>query len=411
MAVIRVEKRKGYTIMSNYHLRDKNLSLKAKGLLSIMLSLPDEWHYNVRGLAAICKEGVTSISSTLKELEQWGYMRRHQPNTGGKFGEIEYIIYETPQKELAGGGDSKSPKNNTDGNYDGSERLQDGKSGPDGDPSNEPASEGFHALHGSADALSAMADKQSGNSGRLLPPDSSTSPAGQEPCARPPYTDLSYTGSPCTENPYTVNPDTGYPYAETSCTQNPDSNKRKSPGKTDRKSMDQNNYPSINQVADADLQEMPGSRPVYQDTIEDAIDMDDQRFLQKIGAQKLSNEFDAYRELVKENIEFDYLIQRYERDADTIRGIVDIMVEAICSSAPVIRIGGQEVPQGVVKSRLLKLRSDHIEYVMTCLSENTTKIRNIKSYLLTTLYNAPSTIDAFYQNWVQSDNPALARRQ
>lgn len=145
MAVIRVEKRKGYTIMSNYHLRDKNLSLKAKGLLSIMLSLPDEWHYNVRGLAAICKEGVTSISSTLKELEQWGYMRRHQPNTGGKFGEIEYIIYETPQKALAGGGDRKSPKDNVDDNYDSSERLQVGKSSPDGDPSSEPASEGFHA--------------------------------------------------------------------------------------------------------------------------------------------------------------------------------------------------------------------------------------------------------------------------
>lgn len=410
MAVIRVEKRKGYTIMSNYHLRDKNLSLKAKGLLSIMLSLPDEWHYNVRGLAAICKEGVTSISSTLKELEQWGYMRRHQPNTGGKFGEIEYIIYETPQKALVGGGDRKSPKDNVDDNYDSSERLQDGKSGPDGDPSSEPASEGFHALHGSADTLSAIADKQSGNSGRLLHPDSSISPARQEPCARPPYTDLSYTGSPCTENPYTVSPDTGYPYAETSCTQNPDSNKRKSSGKTDRKNMDQSNYPSINQVADADLQKMRASQPVYQDTMEDAIDMDDQRFLQKIGAQKLSNEFDTYQKLVEENIEFDYLIQRYERDADTIRGIVDIMVEAICSSAPVIRIGGQDFPQSVVKSRLLKLKSDHIEYVMTCLSENTTKIRNIKSYLLTTLYNAPSTIDAFYQNWVQSDNPALARR-
>lgn len=410
MAVIRVEKRKGYTIMSNYHLRDKNLSLKAKGLLSIMLSLPDEWHYNVRGLAAICKEGVTSISSTLKELEQWGYMRRHQPNTGGKFGEIEYIIYETPQKALAGGGDRKSPKDNVDDNYDSSERLQVGKSSPDGDPSSEPASEGFHALHGSADTLSAIADKQSGNSGRLLPPDSSISPARQEPCARPPYTDLSYTGSPCTENPYTVSPDTGYPYAETSCTQNPDSNKRKSSGKTDRKNMDQSNYPSINQVADADLQKMRASQPVYQDTMEDAIDMDDQRFLQKIGAQKLSNEFDTYQKLVEENIEFDYLIQRYERDADTIRGIVDIMVEAICSSAPVIRIGGQDFPQSVVKSRLLKLKSDHIEYVMTCLSENTTKIRNIKSYLLTTLYNAPSTIDAFYQNWVQSDNPALARR-
>src|SRR5699024_2086553 len=154
-------------------------------------------------------------------------------------------------------------------------------------------------------------------------------PARQEPCARPPYTDLSYTGSPCTENPYTVSPDTGYPYAETSCTQNPDSNKRKSSGKTDRKNMDQSNYPSINQVADADLQKMRASQPVYQDTMEDAIDMDDQRFLQKIGAQKLSNEFDTYQKLVEENIEFDYLILRYERDADTIRGIVDIMVEAI----------------------------------------------------------------------------------
>ena len=97
-------------------------------------------------------------------------------------------------------------------------------------------------------------------------------------------------------------------------------------------------------------------------------------------------------------------------DTDTIRGIVDIMVEAICSSAPMIRISGQDVPQSMVKSRLLKLRSDHIEYVMTCLSQNTNKIRNIKSYLLTTLYNAPSTISAYYQNWVQSDNPALARR-
>lgn len=409
MAVIRVEKRKGYTIMSNYHLRDKNLSLKAKGLLSIMLSLPDEWHYNVRGLAAICKEGVTSISSTLKELEQWGYMRRHQPNTGGKFGEIEYIIYETPQKELTGGCDRKSPKDTAAGNFDGSECLQDGESGPGGDPSNEPASEGFHALHGATDTLSAMADKQSGNSGRPLLADSSASAAGQEPCASPPYTDLSYTGHPCTENPYTVSPDTGYPYTETSCTQNPDSNKRKSPGKTDRENMDQKNYPSINHGDDT-LQGRPASRPVYQDTMEDAIDMDDQRFLQSIGAQKLSNEFESYRELVKENIEFDYLIQRYEMDTDTIRGIVDIMVEAICSSASMIRISGQDVPQSMVKSRLLKLRSDHIEYVMTCLSQNTNKIRNIKSYLLTTLYNAPSTISAYYQNWVQSDNPALARR-
>lgn len=77
--------------MSNYHLRDKNLSLKAKGLLSMMLSLPDEWHYSVRGLAGICKEGVSSISATIRELDACGYIRRHQPIVDGKFQEIEYL--------------------------------------------------------------------------------------------------------------------------------------------------------------------------------------------------------------------------------------------------------------------------------------------------------------------------------
>ena len=73
MAVIRISKTKGFTVMSNYHLRDKNLTLKAKGLLSMMLSLPDGWHYSVRGLASICKEGVSSISATIRELDDCGY--------------------------------------------------------------------------------------------------------------------------------------------------------------------------------------------------------------------------------------------------------------------------------------------------------------------------------------------------
>lgn len=101
MAVIRISKTKGFTVMSNYHLRDQNLSLKAKGLLSMMLSLPDEWHYSIRGLTAICKEGVSSISATIRELEDCGYVRRHQPIIDGKFQEIEYIIYENPQSKSA----------------------------------------------------------------------------------------------------------------------------------------------------------------------------------------------------------------------------------------------------------------------------------------------------------------------
>mgnify|MGYP002556457601 CR=1 FL=1 len=78
MAVFRVERTIDYTVMSNYHLKDTKLSLKAKGLLSMMLSLPEDWNYTTRGLAAICKEGVDSIGSTIKELESRGYVIRKQ---------------------------------------------------------------------------------------------------------------------------------------------------------------------------------------------------------------------------------------------------------------------------------------------------------------------------------------------
>lgn len=97
MAVCRVEKNKNYTTMSNYHLRDPNLSNKARGLLSTMLSLPDNWDYTTRGLAKICKDGVDGITAQLKELEQYGYLIRHRiRDTGGRIVDMEYIIYERP---------------------------------------------------------------------------------------------------------------------------------------------------------------------------------------------------------------------------------------------------------------------------------------------------------------------------
>ena len=95
MAVFRVEKDTNYTTMCNYHLRDRNLSLKAKGLLSLFLSLPDEWHYSVKGIVAISKEGKDGINSTLQELERCGYLiRRQMRQSGGKMGETEYVIFE-----------------------------------------------------------------------------------------------------------------------------------------------------------------------------------------------------------------------------------------------------------------------------------------------------------------------------
>lgn len=98
MAVIRVERNENYTHMSNYHLRDKALSLRAIGLLSKMLSLPPEWDYTVSGLAAICKEGRDAVRATLMELETAGYMVRQQTHTeAGTFGKNEYIVYERPR--------------------------------------------------------------------------------------------------------------------------------------------------------------------------------------------------------------------------------------------------------------------------------------------------------------------------
>ena len=93
MTVFRIEKTRDYTVMSNHHLKDRTLTLKSKGLLSMMLSLPDEWNYTTRGLAAICREGVDSIGAALKELETHGYIRRTQlRDEKGKITDVQYVM-------------------------------------------------------------------------------------------------------------------------------------------------------------------------------------------------------------------------------------------------------------------------------------------------------------------------------
>ena len=99
MAVFRIERTRDYTVMSNHHLRNANLSLKAKGLLSMMLSLPEDWNYTTRGLAKICKEGVDAIGAALRELEAAGYIVRHKlRDRQGRISDTEYVIYEQPKK-------------------------------------------------------------------------------------------------------------------------------------------------------------------------------------------------------------------------------------------------------------------------------------------------------------------------
>ena len=97
MAVYRTEKKEDFTIMSNYHFKDRRLSMKAKGLLSMMLSFSDDWQYSLNGLAAISKEGLTAIRAMVQELEDNGYLvRRRLRNGHGQLSNVEYDIYEEP---------------------------------------------------------------------------------------------------------------------------------------------------------------------------------------------------------------------------------------------------------------------------------------------------------------------------
>jgi hypothetical protein len=167
-----------------------------------------------------------------------------------------------------------------------------------------------------------------------------------------PLTDLPLTEKPCAENPQAVNP-----YAE-NLTQ-------------------LSNKQSSTEIQNTDLLSINQS---YPDGIE-AID--------------------AYKQVIYDNIEYDILSAQYDREQ--LDEIIEIMLECICSNADTIRIAQDDVPQELVKSRMLKINSEHIEYIFGCLKSNTTKVRNIKAYLKAVIYNAPVTISNYYSAEVNHD--------
>ena len=301
MAVFRVERTQNYTVMSNYHLRDKSLSLKAKGLLSLMLSLPETWDYTLSGLAKISLEGKDAIRATVVELEKAGYIQRHQ-TTGkdGKFGSNEYIIREYPV-------------------------------------SHEPPPEG----------------------------PSSAQPLSENPSTVPPS-----AGATLTENPTQIKKDPV----------------KKDQEITDSVSTESFPFPSV-----------PSPSPA-------PVETERKRKEGKRRRQSVSKgEMDAYREMIRENIDYDGFVRERPYDAGQLDEMVEIMVEAVCSRKETIRVAGNDFPQAVVKSRMLKLDREHIVFVFDCLKENTTQVRNMKQYLLTVLYNAPATIENHYAAQVNHD--------
>ena len=282
MAVFRIEKTRDYTVMANHHLRNTELSLKAKGLLSLMLSLPEEWDYTTKGLARICKDGVDSICAGVRELENHGYVVRERiRNLNGQLGAIEYTILEQPQ---------------------------------------EPKRE---------------------------------KPERENPVQANPVLDDPVLGKPEQENPAQLNT-----YRT---------------NKDESKTLSTNPYP-IN------------SYPI--NPITDQMGMDG---------------IDVYREVIKENIEYDIMKDNFPYDRERLDEIVELMSETLASKKATFCIAGDTYPASTVKFKLLRINSMHIQYVFECLDKNTTEVRNIKKYLLATLFNAPSTMGSYYKAQVNHD--------
>lgn len=257
MPVLKTEKTHGFTVLDNTFLRDKNLSLKAKGILSLMLSLPPDWEFSEAGLTAICKEGKDSVHSALKELESCGYiMRERVRNEKGRVTSSRYTVSETPVFEK---------------------------------------------------------------------------PVKENPKA----------AKPKAENPQQLN----------------------------------------KEIINKDIQNKDVSN-TYRISSYETIGLDEYR---------------AYLKLIKKNISYETLCRRRKHEIPKIDGICDLLCRTLCSKRESIVISAESYPADLVKSRLLKLHDGHVLYVLDCMSENTAHIRNIKKYILAALFNAPSTIDAYYE--------------
>ena len=289
MAVFRVERTGDYTVMRNYHLKDKRLSLKAKGLLSQMLSLPEDWDYTLSGLCYINRESKDAIRTAINELEQAGYIRRRQTtDAAGKFGANEYMIFERP--------DYKGAKE----------------------------------------------------------------PSLEKPSSENPTTENSLPEKPLPGNPTQLNT-------------------KKS--NTQKQNTDQSKIDSFPFREEAAVELMEPNR--WEETSMEVLK--------------------SYRKLIQENIEYEYLLQEYPYDQEMLNEIVELIVETVCARRKNTRIAGSDFCHESVRSRFLQLTSEHIRYVMNSLQKNTTEVRNMKQYLLTVLFNAPTTISNYYTAQVNHD--------
>lgn len=306
MAIFRVKKTRDFTIMSNHHLRDKKLSLKAKGLLSLILSLPEDWDYTLKGLSYICKEGIDAVRMAVKELEDAGYIeRRRFRNEKGQLKSIEYIIHEIPETEQE-------------------------------DTQEEPKSEN----------------------------------SMQEPDFCEPILENQIEEAPTSEIPML-----GKATQLNTNIQN-----------TKEINTDVIKYPSINPSQEAKSETVSSIEP-------------EERWIDR---------YNQNIEFVKNNIEYEGLCTIH--DKATLDNIVSIMAEVLTVDRHSYTIEGCEYPAVLIKKRFSEVDYAVMDAFLMQFENKTEKIRNIKSYLITSMYNAPSTASAQIHNTVIHDIYGMQRK-
>ena len=282
MAIIRVPKVTNYTVMSNHHLTDRDLSFKAKGLMSYMLSRPDDWDFTIAGLSRLNKDGRDAIGRIIQELESHGYLERiRRRQSKGTFGTMEYVLHEQPMP-----------------------------------------------------------------------------------------------GNPALDNPALENPGQDNPVLDNPAQEKPA----------------QENRPQLN--TDRQNTERKKNENKNTESSTTHLSNPDQSNTERMRVPEVQEE-------VKERLNYDSMILQY--DKARVDEIVGLIVDVLTSRKDFYLINGAETPEYSVKEHVRRFNDSHLEYVIECLQNNCSDIRNIRNYLLTTIYNAVDTISNYYDSRVRHD--------
>lgn len=321
MPIIRDKHKSNYTIISNNALRDTDISIKSRGFLAVILSLPDDWNFTVRGLAKVCGEGLSGTTAAVKELEGKNYIKRvMRRGKDGRIIDTVYTVYENTESE-------NTESENTE--------QQKTEKNPE------------------CEACGQDENKEEAYGDIFFAPDFN-------PSAEKPYTENPSTVKPKTEKRALIIKDKENKDIQMTDIKNPDHTK----SNHDRKPYDE--------------KECHDDKTVF---VTDGVGCD---------------EADEVKKTLKNNISYDALAANRPRDVRLIDSIVELMTETLCTRKKELVISGSSYKAELVKRRLMSLEADHIEYVVECINTMTTKVRNIKKYMLAMLFNAPVTIEGYY---------------